>query len=155
MTTAFDDEFRLNFADTGDQLNFDPVPAGLYHCQITDASVKPAGDQAKHPGAPVLGVRYTIQDEPYEGRNVFDNIAMILDDGDPNSVWRRKLKGLLGALGYDTNDEITLSPEFFSELIGQGLDVKVGRQAASGQYEARNRANAFYPHSMTDSEMLS
>ena len=158
MTSFLSDEFRLNFSDTGDQLNFDPIPSGMYHCQITDASVRAASERAKNPGAPSIRTEFTVASGEYEGRKVFDNITIVEDDEKEDPVWKRRLKGLLGSLGYDTTGELAFEVPNF---IGRELDLKVGTQAKSvdpvtkQEYPPKNTAQSFYPHEMTDTDMLS
>jgi hypothetical protein len=142
---------KLNFAETEDPRNdgFELLPNGKYHCQITGAEMSETKG-GKAPGTPMVLMEYTIVTGKYENRRVWDNL--VLNDA---SLW--KTKALLYALGW-TEEEIKSEDFDFDvdelELNGMELDVRIGRQKATEEYEARNKVTGYSAHKTTESDII-
>ncbi len=54
---------------------FDPLPAGKYLVECTDAEQKTSGPDSKNPGTPYIAFEFTTQDEEYQGRKVWMNAS--------------------------------------------------------------------------------
>jgi hypothetical protein len=142
---------RLNFADTPDPKDdgeFQLLPSGKYHCEITGMTMGETKG-GKAPGTPMVSCEYTILDGKYENRKVWDNLVLSTE-----ALW--KTKALLMALGL-TKEEIEdedfeFDPE---EYVGQELDVRVGKQKETADYDARNKVNGYAVHKTTESELVS
>jgi hypothetical protein len=155
-----DDELRLNFSGVDDIQPMELIPSGIQHCTITKADKVPAGPNAKFPGQPVLSLEFTVASGDYEGRKIWDRIAVGKDslykeDGEP-SFGFQKLKSLLGALRYDNTGDLRFR---IRDWLDQHVDVRVGRKSASfgaggEEYPAKNTAVAFYPHEISEAEAL-
>lgn len=142
---------RLNFADTPDPKDdgdFDLLPSGKYHCEIVGMEMTETKG-GENPGTPMVKVECMILTGKYKNRRVWDNLVL-----SQKSLW--KTKALLMALGLTKeeieDDNFEFEPE---EYVGQELDVRVGKQAATGEYDARNKVNGYAVHKTTDSELVS
>lgn len=83
----------------GVKSGFDPLPAGRYDVEVTDAEETKASQEAKNPGAPMIKIEFTvINDEEYEGRKLWLNLVFTEKSMGP-------VKGNLLALGY-TEEEM-------------------------------------------------
>lgn len=141
---------KLNFADTPDpkEGEFELLPSGKYHCIITSMEMTETKG-GKAPGTPMVKCEYTIQSGKFEGRKVWDQLVL-----GESSLW--KTKALLFALGFSKDevegDDFDFDPD---EYVSMELDVRVGRQAAQGDYDARNKVNGYAAHMTTDSDLVS
>lgn len=143
---------RLNFADTPDPKDdgeFQLLPTGKYHCEVTGAEMTETKG-GKNPGTPMVKLEFTIVGgDKYKNRKVWDNLVL-----NTEALW--KTKAFLLALGLTKeeveDEDFEFEPE---EYVGQELDVRVGKQAASGDYDARNKVNGYALHKTTDSELVS
>jgi len=113
---------KVNVSDKEDKSGeFQPLPAGLYFCIITDVEPKASGSD-KNFGKPMLYFRFTIQEGPYAGRAMGSNAC--LWDGALYTIIN-----LLKAVGeYDNcksggSLEIPDAPEFY---LGREIDVRRG-----------------------------
>lgn len=143
-------DMRLNFADTAEPKDdgFELLPNGKYHCQITSMEMTETTG-GKAPGTPMVKCEYTVVGgEKYENRKIWDNL--VLSD---ESLW--KTKSLLKALGVSEeeykSDDFDFEPEAYIEME---LDVRVGKQPAKGDYEARNKVTGYAPHMTTDADLI-
>lgn len=142
---------KLNFADTEDPRNdgFELLPNGKYHCQITGAEMTETSG-GKAPGTPMVKMEYTIITGKFENRRVWDNLVL-----NNESLW--KTKSLLYACGW-TEEEVKSEDFDFDvdelELVGRELDVRVGRQPAKDDYEARNKVTGYAAHKTTESDII-
>jgi hypothetical protein len=157
------EELRMNFTGVPDIEPIKLIPSGLQHCKIADAKIEKAGPNAKYPGGPVISLDFRVESGEYEGRHVWDRIAVskeaLFDDKGEYSFGYKKLKALVGALGYDTSNDANIRFRVV-DWIDQHVDVDVGRKAGSfdpetgNEYKAKNTATGFYPHEMTEADQL-
>jgi hypothetical protein len=104
----------IDFSNTG----MEPVADGTYAATVSKMELK----QSKA-GNPMIKVEFTLSDEPYEGRKLFDNLSLL-----QNSLWATK-RSLLRMGG----DKETLSgrmtretlQELCGSLIGNDVMLKV------------------------------
>ena len=83
---------RIDFGQIPDAQDFTPVPDGEYLCRVIDAE-----ETMTRSGDPMWRLRFSIENGPYEGRSLFDNLALqaALPPGVPRdkkeaSRWRRR-----------------------------------------------------------------
>lgn len=157
---------KLNFADTAEPVDgFELLPNGKYHCVITAAEMietkglmPPEGTAKNPPGTPMIKLEFTVApDERYEGRKVWTNIILA---GESLKI----LKSVLYALGWSKDevdsDDFTFDPDGTGmpgeeqPLVEMELVVKVGRKAATGEYEAQNKAAGFAPYIISEADMV-
>lgn len=130
----------LNLSGVKEFGDFEPVPNGWYLVEVTDGVVREAGKEAKHPGSNYISWEFTIREEDYDGRKVWDNHTLI--EGKTG-----KLKGMLRAADFEDldSDDFTFDLE---DVIGQEFYAKIGQEkqkqgARAG--EMRNTVRAFRP----------
>lgn len=85
--------------------SFTPVPEGEYNVVLEKAEMK----KAKTDGSDMISVTWSITDEEYENRKLFENYSL-----KPQALW--KLKNTLGALGFDVSGALEFDVE---DLVGQ------------------------------------
>lgn len=95
---------------------FEPMPAGTYLAEVSDAEETQATGDGKAPaGTPIIKLEFTIQEEEYEGRRAWVNLTF-------TEKAMGVVKGTLKGLGY-TEEELA-DPDL--EINAEDL---VGRQA--------------------------
>jgi hypothetical protein len=111
---------------------FDPIPAGWYKAHITSTEMKPT---AKKDGS-FLQVELTILDEKFPNRKVFDQLNLQNPNQTAVDIAYQTLSAICHAVGvFQVNDT--------QMLHGKPLEVRVGLQPASGDYEARNTVRGY------------
>lgn len=142
---------RLNFADTAEPKTdgFELLPNGKYHCQITSVEEVETGENSKEPGTPMLKMEYTVISGKYENRKIWDNLVLA-----DSSLW--KTKALLYALGYSQEEVASDNFDFEPEemMLEKEVTVRVGKQPAKGEYEARNKVNGYESHVITEEDLV-
>lgn len=148
-------DLGLNIADV-EEKDFDggTIPNSTYFCQVERMEEgEVTGENSKNQGAPKFNVGVSVLAGKYQNRWVFDTLTMT-----QSALWKFKL--FMKALGID--DETLNDPDFWpteewieENVIGKELDVKVGTQAASGDYEKRNKVNGYKAHQYTDEDLMS
>lgn len=145
-------ELNLNIADV-EVKDFGLIPNGTYHCRVERMEEGETGPNSKAPGTPKFNVGVSVVGgEKYLNRWVWDTLTM-----SQKSLW--KFKSLMEAIGIDESeygaDDFWPDEEWIEgNVIGAELDVSVGRQPASGDYEERNKVNSYKPHKFTDEDAL-
>lgn len=139
---------KIDFTGVEGQKSFEPLPAGKYTVEVTDYRESQAGENAKNPGAPIISWCFTVQDGDFEGRTIWDNMAIIPpSDNGKGTLWR--VKGLLEACGFEVpDDEIDFDPEdVLNSLLSVRVAIQKGRKNAETgeEYEPRNAVKAFLP----------
>lgn len=114
--------------------DYEAVPQGMYPTSIIDAKLD-AIQSGNNAGKPKLTVTMAITSDPYVGRKLFRNYALI-----PNSLWA--LKRLMKACGLDSAGKVSIE-----ELPGLlvGLDVAVSVTHRSYQGEIRGNVQNVFP----------
>lgn len=133
---------RLDFAGVPD-MNFDPVPAGVYTLEFTDYTEgEVQSESSKNFGATKYNWTFEIVDcekEEYNGRKVWDNVTIA-----ETSLWR--LKAFIKAFGVEVPDEgeFDFEPDDF---IGAQIQARVGvepeRQVGDRTYDSKNTIKKF------------
>lgn len=138
---------RLDFTGVEGQKAFEPLPAGKYNVEVTDFRESKAGENAKNPGAPIVAWEFTVTDGEYEGRKIWDNMAIIApSETSKGTLWR--VKAMLEACGFEVDGEIDFDPE---EVLNSNLVIRLAIQKArkneetGEEYEPRNTVKAFFP----------
>jgi len=129
---------RANFSDVGSGSGiFEPLPGGKYHVKVTDGELKEAGPNAKNPGSQYINWEFTVQDGDYEDRKIWSNTSLL-----PQALFG--LKGLLEAVGMDTNGEIDFD---IDDLIGKDVVIQVKktpkRTVGDKEYDEGNEVKGY------------
>ena len=95
-----------------------PIPAGAYNTKVEVAELRDnkAGD------AKLVYLEYSVQDEPYVGRKLFDRLSM-----KPKALWKLKRFLVAAQVPYDGSN-------FATEDI---LGAKVTLQVSTGTYNGK------------------
>lgn len=138
----------LNFAGVQDQVEYKPIPAGVYTLQLVDykeGSVQ--STESKNYGATKFDFQFEVVGpdsvpENLLGKKVFDNVTLV-----QNSLWR--LKAMLKAFGVEVPEDGDIDLEF-DDFIGETLDAKIKVTPArkdpkdpTKEYQARNAIAQF------------
>lgn len=129
-------ETTINVADLPEsQGEFQPLPAGWYTANITDAEVK----ETKAGTGSYIKCRYDITGPSHEGRVVFGNLNIRNPNPKAEEIGRQQLGDLMRAIGLasvtDTDEliggrcQIKLAVRK-SEEYGDGNEVRSWRAAA-------------------------
>lgn len=151
-STTGDDDLQMNFADVEEGGAFTLLPNGKYHAMVTGFEVTET-EGGKAPGTPMVKAEYTIASGKYENRRVWDNLVLNKD-----SLW--KVKQFLLGTGLSKEEVDSMSARAFldkaenEEFMEIELDVRVGRQAATQEYDARNKVNGYAVHKKTEADLL-
>lgn len=130
----FDFSFSADqYADQ--QRNFDPLPAGWYKAQITNAEFKPtkAGDGL------ILALICQVIDGPHANRSFFVNLNV----RNPNQQAQEIALGHLGAICLSIGVRGLSNANEIVQLLNKPMDVRLKIDPPQGQYEAKNAATAF------------
>lgn len=103
------------------------VPSGSYLCNITDVETKQVNPGSQNSGKPYWNLRFTIDEGPYAGNNIFGNVMLFKTDKDGTLS---SLAQLLKAIGYEIVEGDMELPED-EELSGKQV-VVVGRKLLAG-----------------------
>ena len=121
-------------------MNFDPLPKGRYLAMISSTEVKPTSNGA----GMLLKLEFDILEPGFEGRKVFDHLNIKNPSEKAEQIGRGMLSALCRALGkLGIVDDST-------ELHDLPLIISVKVEPASGEYEAKNKVNGFYPAETSD-----
>jgi len=112
--------------------NFDPLPAGWYTANITQAELKTtaAGD------GQYIKLRYDITGPTHQGRVVFGNLNIKNASPKAEEIGRMELGNLMRAIGLAKVTDT-------DQLIGGSLSIKLDVRAATEQYAAQNEVKGF------------
>ena len=109
---------------TGVKTNsFEAIPKGKYDVAIFNVEYK------EGKAAPYLAITYKVQEGPFAGRQVFDNVSF-----SPKALF--KLKGLLAVVmpEVDTNGKLSFDPD---DLVGKQCAIVVTHEEYNGESQAR------------------
>ena len=111
--------------------NFEPLPAGWYTAQITNAELK----ATKAGTGQYIAIRYDITGPTYQGRIVFGNINIRNPNIKAEEIGRQQLGELMRAVGLaKVNDT--------DQLIGCSLQIKVDIRHQDG-YDPTNEVRGY------------
>ena len=107
---------------------YDPVPAGKYTANITQASQQ----ETKDGSGLLIKVRYDITGPSHVGRVIFQYINHRNNSAKAEAIGRAQLGDLMRACGLKT----LTSPE---QLIGGQVEIQVVIRPPRGEYPASNQ----------------
>lgn len=134
LDTAFD----VNELPQGTSNNFDPLPAGWYNTNITQAEIKATSDGTGQ----YIKLRYDITGPTHQGRVVFGNLNIKNKTPKAEEIGRQQLGEVMRAIGLSRVTDT-------DQLIGGSLSIKLEIRAqrtdpASGKtYDASNDVKGF------------
>jgi hypothetical protein len=104
-------------------MTFEALPKGKYDVAIFNVEYK------EGKAAPYLAVTYKVQEGPFAGRQVFDNVSF-----SPKALF--KLKGLLAVVmpEIDTNGKLSFDPD---DLVGRKCAITVIHEEYNGEPQAK------------------
>lgn len=105
--------YEVNLDDV-ESNSYDPVPAGWYTANITDAKVKTTSK-----GGTMIAMRFDIVGPSQQGRVVFTNINIINDNKDTEAMGKKILKSIVEVCGLPTRFSNT------DIFVGLQLQIKV------------------------------
>lgn len=112
--------------DFSEVKSIEPLKEGDYTATIAKAEET----TAKSSGNPMIKIEYDVDETK---NKLFDNFVLT-----QNALW--KLKELLGALGYETDDVVDLD---INELVGQQVLLRVIQEEYNG--DTVNRVKKILP----------
>lgn len=124
-----DDTFNVNDMPEG-RCEFDPLPAGWYSAQITDADLK----TTKSGTGKYISVRYDITGPTHQGRCVFGNINIKNDNIKAEEIGRQQLGDIMRASGLT---QVTDT----DQLLGANLQIKLA--VKTDDYGTKNEVRGF------------
>lgn len=108
--------------------SFEPLPAGPYEVEITDADVR----ELKSGNGTGLNVEYTvISPEAYAGRKIWQNLNIAHTNPQAEQIGQSQLSALCRAVGIGQLDD---SDQLFQKFVRVGVKVR----PAQGSYAASN-----------------
>lgn len=110
---------------------FEPIPAGEYLLIATASELKTSAKGGRY-----YAFTFEVADGPYKGRKIFENFNIENDNVTAVNIAMAKLSALTNAVGKNGFNST-------SELHGRPFPAKLGVQAASNGYEAKNNIKAF------------
>lgn len=111
--------------------NFEPLPAGWYTAQITNAELK----ATKAGTGQYIAIRYDITGPTYQGRIVFGNLNIRNPNIKAEEIGRQQLGELMRAVGLAKVNNT-------DQLIGCNLQIKVDIRHQDG-YEPANEVRGY------------
>ncbi len=115
--------------------NFEPLPAGPYDVEITDADVR----ELKSGNGTGLNVEYTvIAPEAHAGRKIWQNLNIAHTNPQAEQIGQSQLSALCRAVGIDM---LTDSDQLFQKMLRVGVKVR----PAQGSYQASNDITGYEP----------
>lgn len=115
--------------------NFDPLPAGPYDVEITDADVR----ELKSGNGTGLNIEYTvIAPEQYANRKIWQNLNIAHTNPQAEQISQSQLSALCRAVGIDVLQD---SDQLFQKTLRVGVKVR----PASGTYQASNDITGYEP----------
>ena len=111
--------------------NFDPLPPGWYHANITGAELK----STKAGNGQYIAVRYDITGPTHQGRVVFGNLNIRNQNIKAEEIGRAQLGELIRSIGVATLKDT-------DQLLGKSVQIKLDISQQGG-YEPRNEVRAF------------
>ena len=111
--------------------NFDPLPPGWYHANITGAELK----NTKAGNGQYIAIRYDITGPSHQGRVVFGNLNIKNPNPKAEEIGRMELGNLMRAIGLAKVTDT-------DQLIGSSLQIKLDIRHQEG-YEPNNDVKGF------------
>ncbi len=111
--------------------NFDPLPPGWYHANITGAELK----STKAGNGQYIAVRYDITGPTHQGRVVFGNLNIKNPNPKAEEIGRQQLGEIMRAIGLAKVTDT-------DQLIGGSLQIKLEIRQQEG-YEPSNDVKGY------------
>ena len=111
--------------------NYDPLPPGWYHANITGAELK----STKAGNGQYIAVRYDITGPTHQGRVVFGNLNIKNPNPKAEEIGRQQLGEIMRAIGLAKVTDT-------DQLIGGSLQIKLEIRTQEG-YEPSNDVKGF------------
>jgi hypothetical protein len=127
--------FNFNPTEAPASTPFEMLKPGWYACTIIECAMRPT-----KAGVDALAITYEVSADRHPevaGRKIFDNLNVYHENEKPREISRRNLSAILQAIGVTSDDT--------DDMLGGQLLIKVGIQAASGGYDARNKVDGYKP----------
>ena len=123
---------------SGTSLGFDPVPSGIYICEVVEAEDGETGENSKEPGAPKTTWTLSVAEGEFQGRKLF-RTTTYSEGGKPF------LMELLVATGLYTEEQLRDEgwDGDYEAIIGTQLVADVGQQTWDGKI--RNQIKSLKP----------
>jgi hypothetical protein len=118
---------NFNANDVEPQKNYDPIPPNKYLCMITDAQV---GSNSKNTGTLLKLTWEVIEDGPYKGAYIFDNLNVQHQNQKAQEIAQRQLSAICHATG-----QLMLTDT--DQLLNKTAIVKVDIEQSEG-YSPKN-----------------
>jgi Protein of unknown function (DUF669) len=115
------------------QAAFDPIPAGWYNVEITDAEI--LATKGRNGGSRVK-VEFTVLDGEFKGRKVFGSINNKNTNAQAQEIGQRELSALCHATGVIVIEDL-------KQFVGKMLQVKVRVKPATAEYDAANEPRGY------------
>ena len=120
-----------NVADLPKGQDPEPVPAGMYNANITQAELKQT-----NAGGTMIKLRFDITGPTHQGRVVFGNINIRNANPKAEEIGMQQLGDLARAIGLQQVQDT-------DQLIGGHLQIKVAIRPAQGEYGPQNEVKGF------------
>lgn len=111
----------------------DPIPAAWYTAMLAESDYKDCSAAAKDPQGKFYNFVFEIADGPYKGRKVYQNYNVVNINQQAVDIAFKDLSAFYHAIGAET-ENITST----EQLHNRPLEIKVGINAARGDYDASN-----------------
>jgi hypothetical protein len=111
--------------------SYDPLPAGWYHANITQAELM----NTKAGNGQYIKIRYDITGPSHQGRVVFGNLNIKNPNPKAEEIGRQQLGEIMRAIGIPRVTDT-------DQLIGGNLQIKLDIRE-SEQYGAQNEVKGF------------
>lgn len=97
---------NFNAGDVAPQNNYDPIPPNKYLCMITDSKIAP---NAKNTGTLLTLTWEVIEEGPYKGSMIFDNLNVQHQNAKAQEISQRQLSAICHATGVmNVSDSVQL-----------------------------------------------
>ena len=112
--------------------SFEPIPAGNYDAEISEADVVPT----RNGSGQYIKLKLTILGPTHQGRVVFSNINIRNASSQAEAIGLQQLGDIARAVGLASVSDS-------DQLVGKNLQIKVSIRPAKDGYEAQNEVKGY------------